>query len=95
MGNMIYPESEYTLMGFELSHLQNKKYNAILRNKITHRLTKVPFGDKRYYHYFDKIGHYSNLNHLDKNRRRLYRIRHAHDIKNKFSAGWFANHYLW
>ena len=68
-----------------------KKYCAIFNN---HK-KKVCFGDRRYQHYYDKIGYYSNLNHKDPNRRRLYRLRHRGEQNRKYSPGWFAWHYLW
>jgi hypothetical protein len=76
----------------------NHKYSAILGNgKI------VNFGDKRYQQYYDKIGLYKSLNHLDKERRRLYRKRHQAILnkdgiqayKIKYSPAWFSYHYLW
>ena len=74
-----------------------KKYVAVLFNPQTNREVRVPFGDKRYEQYYDKIGQYSDLNHNDGNRRRLYRLRHAGEgnESNKYKAGWFAWHYLW
>jgi len=50
------------------------------------------FGDIRYQQYFDKIGAYSDLNHLDKMRRYLYKSRHKGD---KNWAGFFSMNYLW
>lgn len=88
------PEN-YKLLGFEISQTKNKKYDAILENKFTKDIKRIPFGDVRYYHYFDKIGHYSHLNHNDKERRKLYKIRHKNEDKNKFSSGYFSLKYLW
>jgi len=93
-----YLISEYRLQGFEKSLKKNKKYDAILKNKETGKIVKVGFGDYRYEHYMDRtgLGIYSNLDHNDKERRRLYRIRHEKDIKKGcYSAGFFAWHYLW
>lgn len=66
-----------------------KKYYAEFENG-----KKVYFGDKRYEQYFDKLGHYSKLNHLDKERRRLYYSRHGKKAK-KYSPKWFSHNYLW
>lgn len=88
--------NDYVLWQFEISDKLNKKYNAVLINKYDKTdIKKIPFGDKRYQQYFDQLGYYSNLNHNDKKRRLLYRKRHAKDIMNKFSSGWFAYYYLW
>ena len=64
---------------------------------------KIGFGHKDYQHYKDKLGEYSNLNHLDKNRRRNYLSR-AKGIRdkqgnltwqNKNSSNYYAVKYLW
>ena len=88
---------EYKLMGFERSHLKYKKYNAILKNKKTGKIKKVPFGSSLYQQYKDSTGLnlYSDLDHNDPDRRRKYRQRHQKDMKNKFSSGYFSWHYLW
>ena len=52
------------------------------------------FGDVRYQHYFDRIGLYSNLNHLDTSRKKLYFKRHNHSY-NKYSPDWFSKFILW
>lgn len=76
---------------FIKSKTKNKKYDVYKNNK---KITS--FGDKRYQHYKDKIGMYSNLNHNDLNRRKLYRARHKNDnITSPTSAGYFSWKYLW
>ena len=95
---MKYPMNNYKLQGFQKSTRQYKKYDAILLNKQTNRTVKVPFGDNRYEHYMDKtpLKIWSRLDHNDKERRRLYRLRHNKDISpNNYSAGYFAMNYLW
>jgi len=72
-----------------LSDKYPKKYFALVNNK------KIYFGDQRYQQYYDKMGHYNFLNHDDKNRRRLYKLRHQKDRMKKGSAGWFADKILW
>lgn len=75
-----------------------KKYVAILSNG-----KRVPFGDRRYQHYHDKIGKWSSLDHNDKKRRWRYRRRHGalkckdgrSCVDVKYSPAWFAWHYLW
>jgi hypothetical protein len=93
-----YSIHEYKLQGFQKSSKQFKKYDAILKNKETGRIVKVGFGDNRYENYADKTGLnlYPNLLHGDKERRRLYRLRHEKDLRQGcYSAGYFAYHYLW
>ena len=96
--NMIVENPEnYKLKGFEKSHLKQKKYDAILENKITKKIKKIPFGDKSYEQYKDSTGLdlYSHLNQNDKERRKNYLSRHAKDKDNKFSSGYFSAKYLW
>lgn len=82
----------------------NKKYTAIMPDGA-----KVHFGDTRYEQFEDRVPRalggklWSNKNHLDLERRDLYRRRHA-NIKNKdgkrsidvlYSPAWFSYHFLW
>jgi len=70
---------------------ENKKYDVYYDTKYI-----ISFGDKRYQHYKDKIGYYNNLNHNDKERRKLYRDRHKNDyINDPNYAGFWSWHYLW
>lgn len=82
---------------FTPSTRKNKKYMAEFPDG-----TKVHFGDKRYQHYFDRIGKYSYLNHYSDERRMNYLIRHRNDLKldengkiNKKTPGYLAMTYLW
>ena len=93
---MFYNQKEYKLIGFEVSNVKNKMYNAVL--KSTDKIVKVPFGDKRYQNYQDKTGlnHYQHLVHNDKKRRKRYRERHSLFLKPGFySPGYFSYYYLW
>jgi hypothetical protein len=72
------------------SKLENKKYDVYKDDKYM-----VSFGDKRYGQYKDRIGYYGDLDHNDKNRRRLFRLRHEKNIKKMYSPAWFAAKYLW
>ena len=73
----------HEFIGFEKSHLTGKKYNAILKNKTTGRLLRVPFGVRGYEQFKDRtgLGKFSSLNHLDKQRRQNYIKRHSKDKK--------------
>lgn len=72
-----------------VSAARYKKYYALVGGR------RVNFGDKRYEQYHDKMGHYSHLNHGDKDRRRAYKLRHEKDRHEKGTAGWFADKVLW
>jgi transglutaminase-like putative cysteine protease len=70
---------------------KHKKYDVYKGDKYI-----TSFGDVRYEHYYDKFGTYSNLDHLDPDRRRLYRQRHANDnIYDPNYAGYWSWKYLW
>ena len=93
-----YSKKEYKLLGYEKSHLPKKMYNALLENKTNKKIVKVPFGASDYENYRDTTGLnlYPHLIHNDKERRRLYRLRHQKDIKPGFySPGWFSYYILW
>lgn len=79
------------MVTFIKSPLKNKKYRAILPNN-----KHVDFGDSRYQQYKDTtgLGLYTHKDHLDKERRRLYRLRHKRPT-NKNTAGYFSWKYLW
>ena len=69
----------------------NKKYDVYKNNKYL-----FSYGDLRYEHYKDRIGYYSDLDHMDTKRRKLYRIRHQHDhIDNPNFPGYWSYHLLW
>lgn len=88
--------NNYTHIGFAKSSTKNKKYDAILKNKETGRLKKVPFGQLPYQQFYDSTGLnlYSHLNHGDKTRRRLYYNRHGMNAP-LFSSKYFSHKFLW
>jgi hypothetical protein len=89
--------NDYILQSFQLSETKGKKYDALLKHRETGKIKRVPFGALGYSQYADKtgLGHYSDMNHYDKKRRELYRLRHKGEDKNKFSSGYFSLKYLW
>jgi hypothetical protein len=98
MPSSYFDKNEYKFKRFEQSKRKNKKYDAILINKITKHEIRVPFGDSRYQQYKDNTGLkiYSNVDHGSKTRQELYIKRHKNDIKpNHYSAGYFSMFYLW
>ena len=93
-----YSMKEYKLINFEKSLTRNKKYDAILQNKLNGRLVKVPFGDNRFEQFKDStgLGLYSNKDHGDLKRRQLYRQRHQKDLKKGYySPGFMSFYFLW
>lgn len=74
-----------------LSDKLDKKYYGMVNNK------KVYFGGdpKKYQHYYDKMGYYSNLNHLDEKRRANYHKRHGTDKALRGTANYFSSEILW
>lgn len=80
---------KYKTFNIYISDKYPKKYYALVNNK------KVYFGDIRYQHFYDKMGYYNNLNHNDKERRRLYKARHQKTSKKIASPSWFALKVLW
>jgi len=76
----------------------NKKYKVVVKRKVRGKDTKktIQFGDKRYGQFRDKtpLKLYSSKNTNSTKRRKAYKARHTY-AKPKYSAGWFANKYLW
>ena len=87
---MIYYKDNYKFVA--PSKTENKKYD-VYDIKTDKKIAS--FGDKRYNHYHDRIGHYKYLDTHNEARRRLYRLRHAGDLNNKDGAGYWAAKYLW
>jgi hypothetical protein len=93
-----YNKSIYNLLGYRKSRRKNKMYDAVLQNKKNNKFIYVPFGDNRYENYQDNTGLnlYPKLIHNDKERRRLYRLRHNRHIKKGyFSPSFFSYFILW
>lgn len=71
------------------SKRKHKKYDVYKGNKYI-----TSFGDNRYSQYYDQIGFYSKLNHLDNKRKELYYNRHGKNADFE-SPKWFAHKFLW
>ena len=91
--------SEYKHVGFRKSTRNGKKYDAILEHKKTKVKKYIPFGAIPYQQYKDTTGLnlYSDLDHLDDKRRKLYRARHGARgyEKIKYSPSYFSYNFLW
>jgi hypothetical protein len=84
----------------ELSEKKEKKLKATFVNKETGNENTIHFGDLAYQHYYDKSKLLNkSLNHKDKKRRALYRLRHYKDIKDlkkyEITAGLLSMVILW
>lgn len=64
-----------------------KKYTAYIKNKKTHKIRKIHFGDKRYQQYKDRtnLKLYSKKNHNTRKRMQNYFSRHS-GTKNRKKA---------
>ena len=95
---MYYEQDKFKLQGFEKSNRKDKMYNAILLNKDTMKIIKVPFGDSNMGNYTDKTGlnMYPHLIHSDKKRRKAFQNRFHHFLRDGFySPSFFSYYYLW
>jgi len=73
------------------SSRKNKKYDVYENQKYL-----LSYGDKRYQQFYDKFGHYKNLNHGDITRRKSYRARHrSEQKKSPDTAGFWSDNFLW
>tara|TARA_R110000803_G_scaffold149584_1_gene214999 strand:- start:231 stop:488 length:258 start_codon:yes stop_codon:yes gene_type:complete len=77
-----------------VSKAKNKKYSVYVKSDNKNGMKLIHFGDNRYGQYKDKIGHYSNLDHNDKQRKKNYHSRHG-KTDNKNSAKWWSHKILW
>ena len=91
----MYVRKEYKdyVFKFFISQRKNKKYRADIykNNKF---VKSVHFGDRRYEHYYDQIGMYSDLDHNNMERLQLYYKRHKKPYK-PLSPSFFSSTYLW
>jgi hypothetical protein len=86
---------DYELLGFSVDHGRRAKYRAILKNKTSGVLKSIPFGQKGYEHFEDRLGHYSQFDHKDLKRRHNWLKRHERNTSYKFSSAWFSKNMLW
>ena len=75
-----------------VSKAKNKKYSVYVMKNGKKRL--IHFGDSRYGQFKDKIGHYSSLDHNDKERKKRYYQRHG-QTTDKNSAKYWSHKVLW
>lgn len=74
------------------SKAKHKKYSVyVMKNG---KKTLIHFGDNRYEQFKDKLGEYSNLDHNDPKRKKLYYARHG-QTSDKNSAKYWSHKILW
>ena len=77
------------------STAKNKKYSVYVKDPSKKSGMKlIHFGQLPYKHFKDKLGHYSKLDHNDKDRRKKYYARHG-KATSKDTARWWAHAILW
>ena len=87
---------DYLIKDIVVADDRKHKYVALLSRKDNPSIIKrVPFGDISYNHFFDKLGYYKNLNHLDEKRRQSFLKRHANNIAFPYSSAYFSANVLW
>lgn len=95
---MKYLKRDYDLVGFEVSKSSSKKYDAIIKNKKTGQIVRIPFGAHGMEQYKDQTGLkiYSKFDHLDEVRKNSYqkRFQKLYD-PGYFSPTFFSWVYLW
>ena len=78
-----------------VSKAKFKKYSVYVKDPSKKSGKKlIHFGDKRYGHFKDKLGNYSKLDHLDKDRKKKYYARHG-KATSKDTAKWWSHKVLW
>ena len=95
---MGYPKKDYKFIKFEKSNAKGKKYTAYIKNKKNDKIIKIHFGSSAHEHFKDStgLGAWSKKDHMDPERRRRYRARHAVYLnKDEYSPAYFSWQYLW
>ena len=76
-----------------VSKAKNKKYSVYVKGP-NGKPKLIHFGDKRYGHYRDKLGHYTNKDTNDPKRRKAFYDRHGRS-NNRNTAKYWAGRVLW
>lgn len=93
---MYYKKTDYKLVGYRKARNPKKKYEGILKRKKDKHIVYVPFGSSDYTNYGDKTGLNLYKTNNDKQKRKLYRLRHVKDLKvGYYSPGYFSYYILW
>jgi len=94
---------EVAYIKFSIPKKGYKKYKASIYDTKNKKIKSVMFGDRRYEHYFDRIGMWREKNHNDRKRRAAYRKRHEKiSLKDgsaayqvPYTPAYFSYHLLW
>ena len=93
---MYYLKSDYKLLGYEKSKRKDKKYDALIQNKKTKKIIRIPFGNIFYQSFRDLTGLNLYPVHNDKERRKRYRARARGLVKDDYySPSWLSFYILW
>lgn len=71
------------------------KYCVKFFNEFTNKIEIVHFGERNSQHYFDKIGFYSHLDHLDKNKLAQFHKQYKTENLARYSTRWWNSMFLW
>ena len=76
------------------SKAKNKKYSVYVKADNKSGMKLINFGDRRYEHFKDKLGHYKHLDHGDPKRKKAYYDRHG-KATSRDSAKYWSHKILW
>lgn len=94
----MYFMGEWDFLHFKPSPSPDKKYTAVLRERIGGRIVELDFGRPGFWHFQDATGLdlYSHLDHKDFERRQLFKERYSHYIiPSMYTPGYFSFNFLW
>ena len=77
-----------------VSKAKNKKYSVYVKSDNKSGKKLINFGDRRYEHFKDKLGHYKRLDHNDPERKKAYYARHG-KATSKDTARYWSSKILW
>ena len=94
---MKYSKKDYFFVRFEKSKTHKKKYDAVIKHKLTKKVSRVPFGSRGAEQYADTaLGLYAKFDHMDLKRKKNYRARHKVYLKpGYYSPAYFSWTFLW
>jgi hypothetical protein len=95
---MYLSKRDYTFVRFQKSKKAKKMYDAVLMNNSTKKEKKLSFGQNDMGNYQDKTGLnlYPKLIHGDPVRRKAFKARFAHYLKDDYySSAYYSYYFLW
>jgi hypothetical protein len=94
----MYWMGEWELMHFKPAACADKKYTAVLKERISDRTVEIDFGRPGFKQFQDVtgLGLYSHLDHKSAERRQKFRDRCAKFVQaDVYTPGYFSYHFLW